>query len=57
MVGLPSRKLLWIMSKDRTMDDAVYQRLLDVARQQGFPVEQMRRVPQSPADVGKPGYQ
>jgi apolipoprotein D and lipocalin family protein len=39
------------------MDDAVYQRLLDVARQQGFPVEQMRRVPQSPVDVGKPGYQ
>lgn len=56
MVGLPSRKLLWIMSKDRRIDDAVYQRLLDVARQQGFPVEQMRRVPQSPDDVGKPGY-
>jgi apolipoprotein D and lipocalin family protein len=57
MVGLPSRKLLWIMSKDRTMDDAVYQRLIDIARHQGFPVEQMRRVPQSADEVGKPGYQ
>jgi apolipoprotein D and lipocalin family protein len=39
------------------MDDAVYKRLLDEARQQGYPVEQVRRVPQQPADVGKPGYQ
>ena len=57
MVGLPSRKLLWIMSKDKTLDDAAYQRLLDQARQQGYPVEQVRRVPQRAEDVGKPGYQ
>jgi apolipoprotein D and lipocalin family protein len=57
MVGLPSRKLLWIMSKDKSMDDAAYQRLLEVARAQGFPVEQMRKVPQRPEDAGKPGFQ
>lgn len=57
MVGLPSRKLLWIMSKDRTLDDGAYQRLIDQARQQGFPVEQMRKVPQRPEDAGKPGFQ
>lgn len=57
MVGLPSRKLLWILSKDRTMDEAVYRRLLDVAREQGFPVENVRRVPQVPGDAGKPGFQ
>lgn len=57
MVGLPSRKLLWIMSKDRTLDDASYQRLLEQARAQGFPVEQIRKVPQGPEDAGKPGFQ
>ncbi|MET0616840.1 MAG: lipocalin family protein [Luteibacter sp.] len=57
MVGLPSRKLLWIMSKDKSMDDTAYQRLLEVARAQGFPVEQMRKVPQRPEDAGKPGFQ
>lgn len=57
MVGLPSRKLLWIMSKDTTLDDGAYQRLIDQARQQGFPVEQMRKVPQRAEDVGKPGFQ
>jgi apolipoprotein D and lipocalin family protein len=57
MVGLPSRKLLWIMSKDRTLDDGTYQRLIDQARQQGFPVEQVRKVPQRAEDVGKPGFQ
>jgi apolipoprotein D and lipocalin family protein len=57
MVGLPSRKLLWIMSKDKTIDDAAYQRLIEAARAQGFPVEQMRKVPQRPEDAGKPGFQ
>ncbi|QWT19569.1 lipocalin family protein [Bacillus sp. NP157] len=57
LVGLPSRKMLWVLSKDKAIDDAVYQRLLGVARAQGYPVEQMRKVPQRPDDQGKPGFQ
>jgi apolipoprotein D and lipocalin family protein len=56
MVGLPSRKLLWVLAKDPVIDDAVYHRLLELARAQGYPVEQMRKVPQRPDDSGKPGY-
>jgi apolipoprotein D and lipocalin family protein len=56
LVGLPSRKMLWVLAKDPVIDDAVYKRLLEVARAQGFPVEKMRKVPQRPDDVGKPDY-
>lgn len=57
MVGVPSRDLLWIMARKTHMPDDVYQAYVDQARRQGFPVGQLQRVPQSPRDVGKPGYQ
>jgi apolipoprotein D and lipocalin family protein len=57
MVGVPSRDMLWIMSRNKSMPDEVYQQYLDQARRQGFPVDQVKRVPQKPAEVGKPGYQ
>ncbi|WP_084621242.1 lipocalin family protein [Luteibacter yeojuensis] len=56
LVGLPSRKLLWVLSKDPVIDDGAYHQLLEQARAQGFPVEKMRKVPQRPEDAGKPGY-
>lgn len=57
LIGLPSRKLMWIMARERVMPEAEYQRLLDVARAEGFPVEQVRRVPQRREDLGQPGYE
>lgn len=56
LVGLPSRKLLWVLAKDPHVDEVVYKRLLEVARGQGYPVEKMRKVPQRPEDVGKPDF-
>ena len=57
MVGVPSRDLLWIMSRERSMPDAVYQRYVDAAKALGYPVDQLQRVPQQPDQVGRPGYQ
>lgn len=56
-VGLPSRKLLWIMARERQLAPAQYQRLLQDAAAQGFPVEQVRKVPQRVEDIGQPGFQ
>lgn len=57
LVGLPSRKLMWIMARERQLPEADYQRLLGVARAEGFPVDQVRKVPQRPQDVGQPGFE
>ena len=57
LIGLPSRKLMWIMARDPTLPEAQYQRLLAVAKSQGFPVDKVRKVPQQPDQVGKPGFQ
>ncbi len=57
MVGVPSRKLLWIMSRKPAMPEAVYRQYVAKARSLGYPVDQLRRVPQQPNQVGLPGYQ
>lgn len=57
LVGLPSRKLMWIMARERQLPEADYRRLLDVAKTQGFPVDQVRKVPQRQQDLGQPGFE
>ncbi|NII10719.1 lipocalin family protein [Oleiagrimonas sp. C23AA] len=57
MVGLPSRKLLWLMARDTQMPEAVYQRYVEQARAEGFPVDKLKRVPQHPDQVGQPGFE
>ena len=56
LVGLPSRKLMWIMARERQLPEAEYRRLLAVAKSQGFPVDEVRKVPQKPEDLGQPGF-
>jgi apolipoprotein D and lipocalin family protein len=41
VVGTPDRKYLWILSRTPRMEAALYQRLLDGARAQGFAVAQV----------------
>lgn len=36
IVGHPSRKYLWILSREPTMDDARYSRLLNLVREKGY---------------------
>jgi lipocalin len=46
VVGHPSRDYLWILSRTRTMDDAVYEGLLGRLREQGYEVQRLNRTQQ-----------
>jgi len=41
LVGDPSRKYLWVLSRTRELDKAIYSKLLEKARSQGFDTDQM----------------
>ncbi|HKL38646.1 MAG TPA: lipocalin family protein [Bacteroidales bacterium] len=43
LVGSPSRKYLWILSRSKTMDEKTYDRLLSEARARGFDISEMIR--------------
>ena len=46
VVGDPSRKYLWLLSRTPRMDEATYLRLAEAARSQGFDVSKLIRTPQ-----------
>ena len=46
VVGAPNRKYLWILSRDRQMDESLYQSLLARMAALGFKTEQMIKTPQ-----------
>lgn len=41
VVGTPDRRYLWILSRTPRLDDATYRRLVERARQLGFPVSDL----------------
>ncbi|MES2306983.1 MAG: lipocalin family protein [Gemmatimonadota bacterium] len=45
LVGDPSRKYLWVLSRTPVLDDEVYQRLVESAKAQGFDVSRLERSP------------
>jgi len=47
LVGDPSRKYLWILSKSSTLDDSVYSTLVNIAKENGFDAEKLMMVNQS----------
>ncbi len=57
LIGLPSRKLMWIMARERQLPEADYQRLLGVAKAEGFPIDEVRKVPQRAEDLGQAGFE
>ncbi len=46
LVGSPSRDYLWVLSRDPTMPDAVYERVVAEAVARGFDVTKLERTPQ-----------
>ncbi|WP_334179154.1 lipocalin family protein [Pseudoxanthomonas sp.] len=56
LADYPGRDMGWILSRDAVMDDAQYQDLVKRARDHGINARQLVRVPQVPAQVGKPGF-
>ncbi len=48
VVGAPSRRVLWVLSRTTAMAEADYARAVDIARRQGFEVGRLIRTEQSP---------
>jgi apolipoprotein D and lipocalin family protein len=46
LVGDPSRKYMWVLSRSPFMDDELYAKLLDIAREKDFAVEELLKVSQ-----------
>lgn len=46
VVGAPNRKYLWILSRNREMDESLYRTLLDKMAARGFKTEQMIKTSQ-----------
>lgn len=44
MVGDPSRDYLWILAREKTLSDSVYNNLLKIAEQNGFDVKSIIKV-------------
>jgi apolipoprotein D and lipocalin family protein len=57
MAGFPNRSLGWIFAREKRMNPAVYQAMLERFYHQGYDARQFRRVAQYPSDIGKPGFE
>ena len=56
-VGHPDKDLAWVMAREPRMETADYDRVLLALWQQGFDTQHLRKIPQFPEDIGKPGFQ
>jgi apolipoprotein D and lipocalin family protein len=52
VVGVPSRRYLWILSRTPTMDEATYAAIVDRLVEQGYDPERLNRTPQPVAGDG-----
>lgn len=48
VVSGPTRGYLWILARDSNMDEALYQSLVQSAKELGYPTDELVRVDQSP---------
>jgi apolipoprotein D and lipocalin family protein len=57
LVAYPDRSLGWIFARAPAMDDATYRQMLGRFALQEYNIAAFRRVPQTAAEIGLPGYQ
>lgn len=57
LVGYPGRGYGWVFAREPVVDDSTYQSLLGRLKDQGYDISQFRRVPQTPGQIGNPGFQ
>ncbi len=57
LVGYPGRGYGWVLSRSPQMDDSTYRELLARFAAEHYDTSLFRRVPQTPAQIGQPGYQ
>ncbi len=46
LVGDPSREYLWILAREKELDETIYQHLVDIARQNGFDPNKLEKIAQ-----------
>jgi apolipoprotein D and lipocalin family protein len=56
ILGYPNKKLGWIFARDPMMTDDTYHALLARLDAMGYDTTRFRRVPQSPEQIGQPGF-
>ncbi|XP_020587963.1 temperature-induced lipocalin-1-like [Phalaenopsis equestris] len=47
LIGEPTRRYLWILSRTTHIDDATYNSLLEKAKEEGYDVEKLHKTPQA----------
>ena len=47
LVGSPSREYLWILARNKTLDEKIIDELSQKAKEKGFPVEKIQRIDQT----------
>jgi apolipoprotein D and lipocalin family protein len=57
LVGYPGKAYGWVLSRSPTMSDADYQAALQRFAAAGYDVSKFKRVPQTPQQIGAPGFQ
>ena len=57
LVGYPGRGYGWVFARQPVIDDATYGSLLGRMKDKGYDISQFRRVPQTAAQIGNPGFQ
>ncbi|HVW52132.1 MAG TPA: lipocalin family protein [Trinickia sp.] len=56
ILGYPGKSLGWIFARSPDISDDVYQSLLARMDAMGYDTSRVRRVPQLPSQIGKPGF-
>lgn len=46
LVGSPNRKFLWVLSKTKQLDETVYLKLIEIAKENGFDINSIIKVSQ-----------
>ncbi len=57
LVGYPGKQYGWVLSRSPSMDDATYRALLRRFAALGYKTDNFQRVPQTPSEIGRPGFQ
>jgi apolipoprotein D and lipocalin family protein len=57
LIGYPDKSWGWIFARSPQMSDAKYQDLLQHFAAQGYDISTFKRVPQTPEQLGQPGFQ
>ncbi|ESW10259.1 hypothetical protein PHAVU_009G194100 [Phaseolus vulgaris] len=56
LVGEPTRKNLWILSRNTQIDEEIYKQLVERAKEEGYDVSKLHKTPQSdPPPLGEEG--